>query len=102
MRAEHGWTWTNESGGHCCQGRLDLVTEDPARPCNIHYGRPSLCVDQAGADIIKPLQLARLETKVRPPVIPGQLRALQKDITRFLHIRRLLQYFVFMRISEPT
>ena len=46
------------------RGRLDLLTEDPAQPCNIHYGRPWLCGDQAGLDIIKPLQLARLETKV--------------------------------------
>ena len=48
------------------RGRLDLLTEDPAQPCNIHYGRHRLCGDQAGpeSDIIKPLQLARLETKV--------------------------------------
>ena len=45
-------------------GRLDLQTEDPGRPCNIHYSRHALCGEEAGVDIIKPIQLARLETKV--------------------------------------
>ena len=47
-------------------GTLDLLTEDP--PCNIHYGRERLCRDEAGTDIVKPVQLARLETKVLGPV----------------------------------
>ena len=46
-------------------GTLDLHTEDPSRPCNIHYSRASLCTDTAGLDIVKPIQLARLETKVQ-------------------------------------
>ena len=46
------------------RGRLDLAREDPASPCNIHYSRGELCEDKAGADIVKPIQLARLETKV--------------------------------------
>ena len=46
------------------RGKLDLLSEDPAQPCNIQYGRDWLCGDKAGIDIIKPLQLARLETKV--------------------------------------
>ena len=62
-------------------GCLDLHTEDPAHPCNIWWGQviyPPLqcdhippappaqdrnCGDCAGADIVKPVQLARLHTR---------------------------------------
>ena len=46
-------------------GTLDLFTEDPEHPCNIAWSQDTLCRDQAGVDIVKPIQLARLETKVR-------------------------------------
>ena len=45
-------------------GTLDLNTEDPEHPCNIAWSQDTLCRDQAGVDIVKPIQLARLETKV--------------------------------------
>ena len=64
-------------------GCLDLHTEDPAHPCNIWWGQviyPPLqcdnippappeyvqdrnCGECAGADIVKPVQLARLHTR---------------------------------------
>ena len=64
-------------------GCLDLHTEDPAHPCNIWWGQviyPPLqcdnippappeyvqdrnCGECAGADILKPVQLARLHTR---------------------------------------
>ena len=47
-------------------GTLDLNTEDPEHPCNIAWSQDTLCRDQAGVDIVKPIQLARLETKVGP------------------------------------
>ena len=46
-------------------GTIDLFTEDPEHPCNIAWSQDTLCRDQAGVDIVKPIQLARLETKVR-------------------------------------
>ena len=46
-------------------GTIDLFTEDPEHPCNIAWSQETLCRDQAGVDIVKPIQLARLETKVR-------------------------------------
>ena len=50
-------------------GTLDLRREEfGGRPCNIHYARERLCRDEAGEDILKPVQLARLQSKVlRPP-----------------------------------
>ena len=45
-------------------GRLDLTSEDPDHPCNIWWNQDNLCYDKAGQDIVKPIQLARLETKV--------------------------------------
>ena len=44
-------------------GTLDLTKEDPKHPCNIWYDRKDLCYDEAGKDIVKPIQLARMQTK---------------------------------------
>ena len=44
-------------------GKLDLYKEDPDHPCNIWYNREHLCYSQAGSDIVKPVQLARMETR---------------------------------------
>ena len=45
-------------------GQLDLTQEDPEHPCNIWYNQDTLCYDEADVDIVKPIQLARLHTKV--------------------------------------
>ena len=50
-------------------GTIDLFTEDPEHPCNIAWSQNTLCRDTAGVDIVKPIQLARLETKVRTTVL---------------------------------
>jgi len=44
-------------------GKLDLTTENPDHPCNIWYQQDTLCYDEAGEDIVKPIQMARLHTK---------------------------------------
>merc|ERR1712215_330697 len=44
-------------------GELDLFEEDTEHPCNIWYDKEELCYCRAGEDIVKPIQLARLETR---------------------------------------
>ena len=53
-------------------GTIDLFTEDPEHPCNIAWSQNTLCRDTAGVDIVKPIQLARLETKVGTTVLSSQ------------------------------
>ena len=41
-----------------------LPLQDPEHPCNIWYDQDNLCSDCSGQDIVKPIQLARLHSKV--------------------------------------
>ena len=48
---------------------LKNLLKDPEHPCNIWYDKENLCSDCSGQDIVKPIQLARLHSKVSRNIV---------------------------------